>query len=96
MTIATETSSRSRARGRAEPGKSAVIDRARLDADIAELVRKHDGDKQALRKAAMERFREALERGRETARDMSVTSGLKVAISSSVTIGSRIRNIGKA
>ena len=79
MTLATETSSRSRARGRAEPGKSAVIDRAKLDADIADLALKHEGDKQALRKAAMERFREALERGRETARDILMENGRGLA-----------------
>lgn len=79
MTLATETSSRSRARGRAEPGKGAVIDRARLDADIAALALKHEGDKQALRKAAMERFREALERGRETARDILMDNGRGLA-----------------
>ena len=35
-------------------------------------------------------------RSRDTARDMSVTSGLKVKISSAATIGRRSRNIGKA
>ncbi len=70
---------RARSRSRSEPGAAGVIDRAKLDADIAALAVTHGDDKIALRKAAVERFREALDAGRETARQILMDNGRGLA-----------------
>ena len=70
---------RKRARSRNEPGRGAIIDREKLDADIAALAEQHGNDKDAFRKAAVVRFREALEAGRAMARQILDENGKGLA-----------------
>ena len=70
---------RKRARSRNEPGRDAIIDRVKLDADIAALAEQHGNDKDAFRKAAVVRFREALEAGRAMARQILDENGKGLA-----------------
>jgi [protein-PII] uridylyltransferase len=70
---------RKRARSRNEPGRDAIIDREKLDADIAALAEQHGNDKDAFRKAAVVRFREALEAGRAMARQILDENGKGLA-----------------
>ncbi|MBX9739466.1 MAG: [protein-PII] uridylyltransferase [Beijerinckiaceae bacterium] len=66
---------RPRARLRTEPAHSAIIDRQKLDADIAALSVQHAGDAAAFRREAVERFRAALETGRATAQALLLENG---------------------
>ena len=68
-----------RRRTRHEPGTGAIVDRMQLDADIAALAAVHGDDKAAVRKAAVERFRAALEEGRKTARRILDENGRGMA-----------------
>ena len=68
-------SPRTRTRVRHEPSHAAIIDRARLDADIAALAVRHGDDAAALRRDVVERFREALDSGREAARALLMENG---------------------
>ncbi|HWG05127.1 MAG TPA: [protein-PII] uridylyltransferase [Beijerinckiaceae bacterium] len=72
MSLATPTSSLSAPRGanRARPEliRHPVIERVKLEGDIATLAKTHAVDPAALRKAATERFRQALNDGRERIR----------------------------
>ena len=70
---------RKRARSRNEPGRGAIIDREKLDADIAALADQHGNDKNAFRKAAVVRFREALDAGRAMARQILDENGKGLA-----------------
>ena len=70
---------RKRARSRNEPGRGAVIDREKLDADIAALAEQYGKDKDAFRKAAVVRFREALDEGRSIARQILDENGKGLA-----------------
>ena len=70
---------RKRARSRNEPGRGAIIDREKLDADIAALADQHGNDKDAFRKAAVVRFREALDAGRAMARQILDENGKGLA-----------------
>jgi [protein-PII] uridylyltransferase len=73
--LPTEPPAKPRLRPRQEPARSAIIDRTRLDEEIAALAAVHDGDAAGLRKAAVECFRHALDTGRETAHKLLMDNG---------------------
>ena len=72
MSLGTPTSSLSPPRGavraRPEPTRHPPIEHAKLDGEIDALAKAHAGDPAAFRKAATDRFRQALADGRERVR----------------------------
>ena len=82
MTLASSSTTNppaKRARSRAEPGRGTVIDREKLDADIAALAAQYGDQKEDLRKAAVARFRQALDEGRDIARRILEENGRGIA-----------------